>query len=53
MKMTTIMAVAGRERGKIDFTCQKRGCVFQDKKRRSKDRVSSKEVRDYFRGGVV
>ena len=51
MNMTTVKAVAGRERSRVDFTSQKRGCVFQDKRRRSKERVLSKEIRSYNHGG--
>lgn len=47
MKKETIKAVAGIDRGRIDFTSQKRGCVFQDKRRRSLDRIRAKEMRSY------
>ncbi len=48
MKKETLKAVAGLERSKIDFTAQKRGCVFNDKRRRSRDRISIRELRSYI-----
>ncbi len=47
MKNETIKKVAGLERSRIDFTSQKRGCVFADKRRRSINRAISKEIRQY------
>ena len=47
MKRETIKAVAGIDRSRIDFTSQKRGCVFQDKKRRTLERIGAKEIRSY------
>ncbi|WP_197027255.1 hypothetical protein [Butyrivibrio sp. AE2005] len=47
MKKETIKKLAGLERARIDFTSQKRGCVFQDKRRRSYERGIKKEIRTY------
>lgn len=47
MKKETIKKVAGLSRSSIDFTSQKRGCVFQDKRRRSKERTILSEMRSY------
>ena len=47
MKKETIKKVAGLDRARIDFTAQKRGCIFNDKRRRSKERMYAKEIRAY------
>lgn len=47
MRKETLKAVYGLERSKVDFTAQKRGCVFSDKRRRSRDRISVREMRAY------
>lgn len=48
MKKETLKAVYGLERNKVDFTAQKRGCVFDDKRRRSRERITIRELRSYM-----